>query len=125
MSNDPVAHSECFGGQDIDVDDDGITDSASTPLRGSFRMLVSRSALETGEKIVVNPRSWIISELLLTKSAPITQELLDVVARQSGADDQNNDGIVNYRDTYSIRMKDVTGVSKQSSSHEWLYCIDP
>ena len=37
---------------------------------------------------------------------------MDLAARQSGAEDQNNDGIINYKDTYSIRMKDVTGISK-------------
>lgn len=112
MGNDQWFIAHVSGGQDTDVDDDGVIDVVSTPLRGSFRMLIPRSDLESGYKIVVNPRSGIISEIMFAKNATITQELLDNAARQSGAEDQNNDGIVNYRDTYSIRMKDVTGVSK-------------
>ncbi len=96
------------GGQDTDKDDDGIPDALPTQILGSFSMLVPRSALESGEKIVVNPRSGMISELLLEKRVTPTLEALDTAARQSGAEDQNNDGVVNYRDTYSIRMKDVT-----------------
>ncbi len=56
----------------------------------------------------MNPRSGMISELLLEKRVTPTLEALDTAARQSGAEDQNNDGVVNYKDTYSVRMKDVT-----------------
>jgi hypothetical protein len=112
MGNDQWAMVVVSGWSDTDVDDDGVTDAVATPVRWSFRMLVPRSALESGERIVVNPRSWIISELLIAKNTTITTELLNTLARQSGAEDQNNDGVVNYKDTYSIRMKDVTGVSK-------------
>lgn len=66
------------GGRDTDVDDDGVTDAVPTPLLGSFRMLVPRSTLELGGKIVVNPRSGMISELLLAKKTAITLESLDI-----------------------------------------------
>ena len=101
------------GGQDTDVNDDGVEDIPHTPLYGSFRMLIPRVALEKWEKIIVNPRAGIVSEMILSRNITnITIDWLDQIARQSGAIDQNNDGLVDYRDLYSIRMKDVSGVSK-------------
>ena len=61
---------------------------------------------------MVNPRAGAVSETLLGRSNPsITLASLDHIARETGADDQNNDGVINYRDLMSIQMKSVTGVS--------------
>ncbi len=106
-----VAH--ISGWYDTDKDDDGVTDTTPTQIRGSFRMLIHRSALISGEKIVVNPRAGAVSDTLLSRDTlSISQEALDHIARQTGADDQNNDSIINYRDITSIRTKDITGISK-------------
>jgi replication fork clamp-binding protein CrfC len=106
-----VAH--VSGWVDTDANDDGIIDLTPTSINGSFRMLIPRSSLENWQKIIVNPRAWAVSESILSRTSPvITDENLDHIARETGADDQNNDGIVNYRDLTSIQMKNVTGISQ-------------
>jgi hypothetical protein len=106
-----VAH--VSGWIDTDADDNGLVDTIWTPINGSFRMLISRSSLENGEKIIVNPRAWAVSDGILSRVSPtISNENLDHIARQTGAEDQNNDGIVNYRDLTAIQMRDVTWVSQ-------------
>ncbi len=54
-----------------------------------------------------------VSDILLGRTNPtITQAALDNISRQTGAEDQNNDGVVDYADVYGIQMKDTVGVSK-------------
>jgi hypothetical protein len=99
-------------GVDTDADDDGIIDATSTPIGGSFRMIIMRESIEKWEHIVVNPRAGVVSEILLGRSnATISQGALDHISRETGADDQNNDGVINYRDLTTIQMKNTTGVS--------------
>lgn len=45
------------GGLDLDADDDGVYDSTPTPVLGIFSQVISRSALQNGEKIYINPRA--------------------------------------------------------------------
>lgn len=53
-----------------------------------------------------------MSETLLSRKNPIISDvILDTLARETGAEDTNDNGKVEYRDIYSIAMKNVTDVS--------------
>lgn len=69
---------------DADRDNDGKADSTWTPINSSMSMLVHRSVLERGEKIIFSPRSAFISESILSRSGKIISGgALDTIAREA------------------------------------------
>ena len=52
-----------------------------------------------------------VSEIVLMGGSPITTSLLDTAAKNSGIQDINQDGKLNYPDLISEQMKDAQGIS--------------
>jgi hypothetical protein len=97
---------------DADRDNDGIADSTWTPINSGMSMLVHRSVIERGEKIIFSPRSAFISESILTRSGKIISErALDTLARETWVEDTNNDGIINYNDITGKKWTNEWGAS--------------
>lgn len=87
---------------ELDRDNNGVIDSSWTPLNTSMSMLIHRSTLERGEKIIFSPKAALLSDLIRSRAgSSISKEALDSIARVTISEDGNSDGIIDYRDIVS------------------------
>lgn len=98
-----------YGWQDTDADDDGIADVSPTGVNGSFFVYIPREQIEQGRKIIIGPRAGAITESILGRSnAVFSKEILNNIARETGAKDTNGDGVTDYTtDVLETQMKNI------------------
>lgn len=90
------------GGQDIDVDDDGVLDETPTPKQGALRAVLSGRQIAQGSfriSLMTEMGYQSIKQLLLT-GADVSGIInrLDHFSRRLLSQDLNNDGIINEDD---------------------------
>lgn len=87
---------------ELDRDNNGVVDASWTSINSGMSMLVHRTTLERGEKIIFSPKAALLSDLIRRRtSTSITKESLDTIARSTITEDGNNDGIIDYGDIVS------------------------
>lgn len=93
-------------GLDIDPEDDGdTTNSSPIVLNGTVKGIFKTSTLQNNGNLSINLISTAISEILKDKKE-INDEKISYVAKELGASDINNDGIINNKDIYLYRMSE-------------------
>jgi hypothetical protein len=102
---------------ELDRDNNGVVDASWTSINSGMSMLIHRSVLERGEKIVFSPKAALLSDLVRSRtSTSITKEALDSIARSTITEDGNADGIIDYSDMVSGKTLPINTIT---SSMPW------
>jgi hypothetical protein len=94
---------------EVDADGNGVADPQPWKSLNNSRMnmLVHRSVLERGEKILFNTRATLLSETLLARAGRIiSKEALDQMGRESGAVDYND--VMSTKRPYASNLSQIT-----------------
>lgn len=98
---------------ELDRDNNGVVDASWTSINSGMSMLVHRTTLERGEKIIFSPKAALLSDLIRRRtSTSITKESLDTIARSTITEDGNNDGIIDYGDIVSGKSWPINTIAQ-------------
>jgi hypothetical protein len=110
---------EISGGEDYDVEDNGVINTTPTPNIGVFHAIVKGSSI----KSVTNARITIVSEILYQKALPFItlstskiEEKLNIFSKEIIQKDINEDGVIGLNDI--LQYDPIHNKSKLFSSYQ-------
>ncbi|WP_457666331.1 InlB B-repeat-containing protein [Thiolapillus sp.] len=115
------------GGRDIDADDDGNTNTPSTPNKGTLYGLAKAREWRNGNVHVtaLTDLAWRFTRSLIHNAAPTELHIrLDDLARALIAQDINTDGVVDHHDIHAFVPHDPTHRSFLNFDYDALIAPD-